>query len=250
MAKLKSELEVACPCCDAVLVIDLNLRRVVSHTVPERSDKPELNDATRILEAEAARRESLFEQSIAAEKGESERFCVDRLHEVAVGAGDEDRARLRSGLDRFRLLARRRERGRRRVFSALARGAPESPPVPRPSASFRKFLGQRRPAHASLVVLPRLMSMRLAKGAIAPAHRVSFSIRRGDLAMRPVEQHLLDLPDTLCRNPPVVRAHHAQIDDGVRLDASSEVDVRLEVAERQRPRCRKEWPSPMKPWIA
>ena len=68
MAKLKSEIEVACPCCDAVLVIDVNLRRVVSHTVPERSDKPELNNAARILEAEAARRESLFEQSIEAEK--------------------------------------------------------------------------------------------------------------------------------------------------------------------------------------
>jgi len=82
MAKLTSELEVACPCCDAVLVIDLNLRRVVSHTVPERSDKPELNDATRILEAEAARRESLFEQSIAAEKGRDD--ALARRFEEAV----------------------------------------------------------------------------------------------------------------------------------------------------------------------
>ncbi|HET9567570.1 MAG TPA: hypothetical protein VFP16_04335 [Vicinamibacterales bacterium] len=82
MAKLKSELEVACPCCDAVLVIDLNLRRVVSHTVPERSDKPELNDATRILEAEAARRESLFEQSIAAEKGRDD--ALTRRFEEAL----------------------------------------------------------------------------------------------------------------------------------------------------------------------
>ena len=38
MAKLKSELEVHCPCCDAVLVIDTNLRRVVSHHVPERGN--------------------------------------------------------------------------------------------------------------------------------------------------------------------------------------------------------------------
>ena len=68
MAKLKSELEVHCPCCDAVLVIDTNLRRVVSHHVPERGDKPELNDAARILEAEAARRASLFEQSFEAEQ--------------------------------------------------------------------------------------------------------------------------------------------------------------------------------------
>jgi len=68
MAKLKSEVELPCPCCHAVLVIDTNLRRIVSHRVPERSDKPELHDAANILAAEAARRESLFEQSVAAEK--------------------------------------------------------------------------------------------------------------------------------------------------------------------------------------
>src|SRR4030095_2136258 len=72
MAKLKSEIELQCPCCDAVLVIDTNLRRIVSHRVPERGDKPELNDAARILEAEAARRESLFEQSVEAEKTQDE----------------------------------------------------------------------------------------------------------------------------------------------------------------------------------
>src|SRR5688500_12316193 len=69
MAKLKSEVEVVCPCCDAVLVIDTNLRRVVSLLFPERGDKPELNDASLILVAEAARRESLLEQSVEAEKG-------------------------------------------------------------------------------------------------------------------------------------------------------------------------------------
>ena len=68
MAKLKSELEVACPCCKASLVIDLNLQRVVSHKEPERGDKPELNEAARILAAEAARREALFEQSVQSEK--------------------------------------------------------------------------------------------------------------------------------------------------------------------------------------
>ena len=68
MAKLKSELEVTCPCCRASLVIDLNLKRVVSHKEPERGDKPELNEAARILAAEAARREALFEQSVQSEK--------------------------------------------------------------------------------------------------------------------------------------------------------------------------------------
>ena len=68
MAKLKSELEVTCPCCRASLVVDTNLGRVVSHREPERGDKPELNEAARILAAEAARREALFEQSVEAEK--------------------------------------------------------------------------------------------------------------------------------------------------------------------------------------
>ena len=52
-----------------MLVIDQNLGRVISHKEPERGDKPELNEAARILAAQAERREALFEQSFKAEKG-------------------------------------------------------------------------------------------------------------------------------------------------------------------------------------
>jgi len=69
MAKLKSEVEVECPCCHSTLVIDINLGRVVRHQEPERADKPELSEASRILAAAEARREALFEQSVEAEKG-------------------------------------------------------------------------------------------------------------------------------------------------------------------------------------
>lgn len=69
MAKLKSEIEVLCPCCHATIVIDTNLRRIVSHHEPERGDKPKLDDAASILEAQAARREAMFEQSLEAEQG-------------------------------------------------------------------------------------------------------------------------------------------------------------------------------------
>lgn len=69
MAKLKSEIEVTCPCCRSALVIDVNLRRVVSHKEPVRGDKPELTEAARILAAEQERREALFEQSVQNEKG-------------------------------------------------------------------------------------------------------------------------------------------------------------------------------------
>ena len=68
MAKLKSELELQCPCCRSMLVVDTNLGRIVSHKEPERGDKPELNEAARILAEEAARREAMFQQSVEAEK--------------------------------------------------------------------------------------------------------------------------------------------------------------------------------------
>jgi hypothetical protein len=68
MAKLTSEFEAVCPCCGATLTIDVNLRRIIGHTEPEREDKPDLDAAQRILADEAARREAIFEQSVQAEK--------------------------------------------------------------------------------------------------------------------------------------------------------------------------------------
>lgn len=66
--KLTSEFETICPCCQATLVIDTNLRRIVRHEEPVRGDRPELSDAQRILADEAARREALFQQSVNAER--------------------------------------------------------------------------------------------------------------------------------------------------------------------------------------
>lgn len=68
MTKLKSEIEVTCPCCQATLVVDTNLGRVVSHQEPESGNKPELSDAQRIIAEEAARREAIFQQSVESEK--------------------------------------------------------------------------------------------------------------------------------------------------------------------------------------
>jgi len=68
VAKLKSELEVLCPCCGATLVIDTNLGRVIEHREPEREDKPDLDAAQQILADEQARREAIFQQSVEAEK--------------------------------------------------------------------------------------------------------------------------------------------------------------------------------------
>jgi hypothetical protein len=67
-ARLKSELEITCPCCQSILIVDTNLGRVVSHKEPERGNKPELSEAQRILAEEAARREAAFQQSVESER--------------------------------------------------------------------------------------------------------------------------------------------------------------------------------------
>jgi hypothetical protein len=88
MTKLKSEVEVTCPCCHSTLVIDTNLRRLVSHREPERGDKPELNAAASILAAEAARREALFQQSVEAEKGRDD--ALSRRFEEALRQAEKE----------------------------------------------------------------------------------------------------------------------------------------------------------------
>jgi predicted amidophosphoribosyltransferase len=88
MANLKSELDLTCPCCGATMVVDLNLRRIVSHKEPERADKPELSDAQRILAAEAARREALFEASFHNERTKGDALSR-RFEEALKQAGQE-----------------------------------------------------------------------------------------------------------------------------------------------------------------
>ena len=68
MTRLKSEIEVTCPCCQTTLVVDTNLGRVISQKEPDRGNKPELSQAQRILAEEAERREAMFQQSVQSEK--------------------------------------------------------------------------------------------------------------------------------------------------------------------------------------
>ena len=66
----------------------MHLRRVVSHREPEREDKPVLEDARQILDAEAARREAIFNQSVADEKGRSDALAK-RFEEALKNASSE-----------------------------------------------------------------------------------------------------------------------------------------------------------------
>jgi hypothetical protein len=88
MARLKSELEVTCPCCQATLIIDTNLGRVVGHHEPERGNKPELNDAQRILAEEASRREAIFQQSVTNERTRGD--ALSRRFEEALKQANQE----------------------------------------------------------------------------------------------------------------------------------------------------------------
>ena len=88
MARLSSEIEVPCPCCKATLVVDVHLKRVIAHRVAERPDKPELHDAARILEEQAARREALFNESVQAEQSRDD-VLAKRFEEALRQARSE-----------------------------------------------------------------------------------------------------------------------------------------------------------------
>jgi len=88
MAKLNSEFEIACPCCSSTLVVDGNLQRVVRHSEPPSADRPELDDAHRILSEQAARREALFQKSVADERNRGDALSK-RFEEALRQARDE-----------------------------------------------------------------------------------------------------------------------------------------------------------------
>ena len=98
MSRLTSEVEVPCPCCGALLVFDRNLGRIISHAQPERGDKPELNDAQRIVAAEAARREAIFEKSVL-EREDARRRSVEAFEEALRQAKQEPVTRPKRDFD-------------------------------------------------------------------------------------------------------------------------------------------------------
>jgi GTP cyclohydrolase FolE2 len=85
---LKSEFETTCPCCQSMLVVDANLKRVVRHIEPVRGDRPELSNAQRILAEEAARREALFQQSVSAERTRGD--ALSKRFEEALRKANEE----------------------------------------------------------------------------------------------------------------------------------------------------------------
>lgn len=82
MALLQSEREMPCPCCGATLVVDVNLGRVVAHREPPSGHAPVLDNAHKVLQEQARRRDALFDQSMQTERGRDD--ALSRRFEEAL----------------------------------------------------------------------------------------------------------------------------------------------------------------------
>ena len=73
MAKKPKAFEVTCPCCSAVLKVDSEIEAVIAHTA---AVKPKMfNDieaAAQAMKEQDSRRESIFRQSVEAQKHASD----------------------------------------------------------------------------------------------------------------------------------------------------------------------------------
>ena len=98
MPKLTSERELTCPCCGAVLTVDLNLGRIIHHDAPPNPDRPELDQAQSILAQQASRRDALFEQSVQHEKTKGDALSK-RFEEALKAAKGEPVSKPLRGFD-------------------------------------------------------------------------------------------------------------------------------------------------------
>jgi hypothetical protein len=88
VAKLTSELELTCPCCGAILVVDKNLNQVISHQEPPREDRPDLDHAAQLVDQERARREAIFQQSVETQKTRGD--ALSRRFEEALRQASQE----------------------------------------------------------------------------------------------------------------------------------------------------------------
>jgi Zn-finger nucleic acid-binding protein len=63
--------EVTCPCCGGMLKIDGELRAVIAHQALEKKMFQDFDEAARALKDQEVRKESIFAQSVEAEKNKA-----------------------------------------------------------------------------------------------------------------------------------------------------------------------------------
>ena len=73
MAKRQSSFDITCPCCGAVLKVDSATNAVISHVAPVKPKTfQDMEEAARAMKEQDGRRDSIFRQSVEAQKHASE----------------------------------------------------------------------------------------------------------------------------------------------------------------------------------
>jgi ribulose kinase len=88
MAKNPPNFEITCPCCSALLKVDTETRAVIAHTAAVKPRMfADMEDAARAMKEQDTRRESIFRQSVEAQKHASE--LLDKKFQEAVKKAKE-----------------------------------------------------------------------------------------------------------------------------------------------------------------
>jgi hypothetical protein len=88
MAKQPKQFEATCPCCGAVLKLDVATEAVIAHTPPPRVKTfADLDEAARALKEQDSRRESIFRQSVEAERNKAD--LLEKKFQEAVKRAKE-----------------------------------------------------------------------------------------------------------------------------------------------------------------
>jgi hypothetical protein len=88
MAKTVAAFEVTCPCCNAVLKVDPATHGVISHTAPIKPKTfNDIEEAARAMKEQDSRRDSIFRQSVEAQKHASD--LLDKKFQEALKKAKE-----------------------------------------------------------------------------------------------------------------------------------------------------------------
>lgn len=88
MAKKPATFEVTCPCCSALLKVDTETQSVIAHTPAVKPRMfADMEDAARAMKEQDTRRESIFRQSVEAQKHASE--LLEKKFQEAVKKAKE-----------------------------------------------------------------------------------------------------------------------------------------------------------------
>jgi hypothetical protein len=88
MAKSPPNFEVTCPCCSALLKIDVETRAVIAHTAAVKPKTfSDMEAAVKSMREQDSRRESIFQQSVEAQKHASD--LLEKKFQEAVKKAKE-----------------------------------------------------------------------------------------------------------------------------------------------------------------